>query len=323
MSVTKKRKESKKNILENIRKHCVCVPITASGKARKNLEKEMRTALANRQEFLLYFQPEIDISTMQIVGWEALLRWQHPEKGLLSPDIFIPVAEESGLILPLGDLVIEQALFQIHAWMSMVSYPMTMAVNVSMRQFENKAFVKSVMHQLAHWHVPPALFELELTESLLMKNPKYTLHELRKLSEIGVHMTIDDFGTGFSSFGSLVDLPIYKLKIDRSFIHKAPHSAKGLKVMEAMVKTGHLLGMKVVIEGAETAQDFKILKDLACDYSQGYYTGRPMDETTATDFLEKNVALRAMFFRGQLDLPFDRNSNHSSCRRLAGGRNEE
>ena len=303
-SIAKKNENAKQNVLSGFLTHCVSVPMTPAYKARKNLEKDMRAALAKRQGFLLYFQPEIDVSTMQIVGWEALLRWQHPEKGMLSPDVFIPIAEESGLILPLGDLVVEQALFQIHAWMSLVSYPMTMAVNVSMKQFENKSFVKSVMKKLTHWHVPPALLELELTESLLMKNPKYTIDELQKLSKIGVHITIDDFGTGFSSFGSLVDLPIYKLKIDRSFIHRAPHSVKGMKVMEAMVKTGHLLGMKVVIEGAETAQDFKVLKDLDCDYSQGYYTGRPMDEAAATEFLEKNIAMRALFFQGQLDLPF-------------------
>ena len=303
-NIAKINENVKQNNLSAFLTHCVSMPMTPVYKARKNLEKDMRAALAKRQGFLLYFQPEIDVATMQIVGWEALLRWQHPEKGMLSPDVFIPIAEESGLILPLGDLVVEQALFQIHAWMSLVSYPMTMAVNVSMKQFENKSFVKSVMKKLTHWHVPPALLELELTESLLMKNPKYTIDELQKLSKIGVHITIDDFGTGFSSFGSLIDLPIYKLKIDRSFIHRAPHSVKGMKVMEAMVKTGHLLGMKVVIEGAETAQDFKVLKDLDCDYSQGYYTGRPMDEAAATEFLEKNIAMRALFFQGQLDLPF-------------------
>ena len=269
----------------------------------KELENDMREALKKRQEFILFFQPEIDITTMQIVGWEALLRWKHPEKGILLPEVFIPIAEEAGLIFSLGDLVFEQALYQLHTWLSRVSYPMTMAINVSIKQIEDKRFVKNIIKKLKKWHVSPMMLELELTEKILMEKTSFSKKEIQKLLKVGVHITIDDYGMGLSSLKDLMDFQVYKLKIDKRFLQRAPQSDKGMRIMETIISIGHLLGMKVVMEGVETNQDFKILRKLRCDYSQGYYTGQPMDDASATEFLEKNLAMRELFFQNQLDLP--------------------
>ena len=255
---------------------------------RLSLERDMRKALTNH-EFFLNYQPQIKMDTGRVIGWEALVRWQHPERGLVPPNMFISVAEDTGLITPLYEFVLHVALDQQKKWEQM-GYPgMTMAVNLSSAQFEDKNLVKTIKKMLTLTKVRPDALELELTESLLMKDAQEANKILREISGLGVRIAIDDFGTGYSSLSYLRRFPVDKLKVDRSFVKDMNHLKENAEIVKAIISLGHILGMDVIAEGVENEDQLKLLKELGCDSMQGFFLGKPMSAADATGYLvEKN-----------------------------------
>jgi EAL domain-containing protein (putative c-di-GMP-specific phosphodiesterase class I) len=249
---------------------------------RLKLESSLRRAL-ERREFELYYQPRIRVADGALVGCEALLRWQHPELGLTLPERFIALTEETGLIVPIGEWVIRTACMQARAWQKSGMAPISVSVNLSMRQFRQEALATVTDEALRASGLDPRLLEMELTESLVMQDTEAAIRVLERLREIGVDLSVDDFGTGHSSLAYLTRLPISALKIDQSFVQAimgTGQSDEGI-VAQAIISLAHNLRLKVVGEGVETAPQFEFLKQHACDEVQGYYFGRPMP---AADF---------------------------------------
>lgn len=238
------------------------------------LQRGLTRALAD-QQFELYYQPRVDITSGRVVGVEALLRWHVPGRGMLMPDRFIPIAEETDLIQPIGRWVLEEACRQNLVWQRL-GLPLSVSVNVSAVQLQQSNFVDIVSDVLAHTGLPPAQLELELTESLFMQRAAKMLDTLRRLRALGVSLSIDDFGTGYSSLSYLKRLPADRLKIDRSFIHELQQGSDDAVIARTVISLGHSLGLRVVAEGVETAQQLQFLRDNGCDEVQGYFCGRPM-----------------------------------------------
>ena len=244
---------------------------------RLKLESSLRRAL-ERNEFELYYQPRIHVDDGTVVGCEALLRWQHPEMGLTLPERFIGLAEETGLIVPIGEWVIHTASAQAREWERKGMPPITVSVNLSMRQFKQEGLAGAVDDALRASGLDPRRLEMELTESLVMQDTEAAIRVLERLREIGVDLSVDDFGTGHSSLSYLTRLPISALKIDQSFVQAirgTGQSDEGI-VAQAIISLAHNLKLKVVGEGVETAAQFDFLKRHACDEVQGYHFGRPM-----------------------------------------------
>ncbi len=238
-------------------------------------QHEMRKALANG-EFKLYYQPQFDLSCGRIVGMEALLRWQHPERGFISPVEFIPAAEESGIIVPLGDWVLEEACRQNKIWQQdpdMARIPV--AVNLSMRQFFRRDLTGKVAEVLAQTGLEPKYLEFEITESLTMDVERAS-HCLEQLRELGVQVSIDDFGTGYSSFHYLKSLPIGRLKIDRSFVSDIQQDPGDAAIVAAIIAMAHNLQLQVIAEGVETEEQMRFLRSHRCDEMQGYFGSPPV-----------------------------------------------
>jgi diguanylate cyclase (GGDEF)-like protein len=238
---------------------------------RLSLETSLRRAL-ERNELLLHYQPKLDLKTGRIVGVEALVRWQHPEWGLLYPDRFIPLAEETGLIVQIGDWVLRTACIQNRAWQDAGLPPVVMSVNLSPRQFRQDALFKSVARILAETGLRPEHLEMEITESMVMHNADASIAILKGLKEIGVHLSVDDFGTGYSSLAYLKNLPIGILKIDRSFVHdiNGPGGKRDGLLAQAIISLGHSLNLKVIAEGVEEEAQLDFLKAHHCDEAQGF-----------------------------------------------------
>lgn len=250
---------------------------------RLALEGEMRTALEHR-EFLLHYQPKMDIVTGEIKGLEALVRWQQPGRGLVPPADFIPLAEDTGLIVPLGAWVLSEACAQAAAWARTDGPPVTVSVNLSVRQCQ-PGLLRTVTDALASSGLSPRQLELEITESFLAQDAKALVEVLRQLRSLGVKLSIDDFGSGYFSFSSLKDLPVDVVKIDRSLIRDLETSAGDVAIVRAIIVMAHTLGLGVVGEGVETEGQLAILRDLDCDQMQGYLLSRPLDAASMTDFL--------------------------------------
>jgi diguanylate cyclase (GGDEF)-like protein/PAS domain S-box-containing protein len=248
------------------------------------LQRGLCQALAEGQ-FELYYQPRVNIASGQILGVEALLRWHLPGQGMLTPDRFIPIAEETDLIVPIGRWVLEQACRQNLAWQCMGLPPLSVSVNVSAVQLQQPDFVGIVSEALAHTQLPPVRLELELTESLFMQGAAKMLDTLRRLRVLGVSLSIDDFGTGYSSLSYLKRFAADRLKIDRSFIHELPESSDDAVITRTIISLGHSLGLRVVAEGVETAQQLQFLRDSGCDEAQGYLYGRPMTAPALAELL--------------------------------------
>jgi diguanylate cyclase len=241
---------------------------------RARIEAELRLAL-QRNELLLHYQPKVDARTLELIGVEALVRWQHPQHGLLMPGAFIDVAEQVGLMAPLGRRVMELAAAQCRAWLDQ-GESRSIAVNVSPSQFNDPAFVDTVLSILRARDIPPHLLSVEITESMAMTDFETTVQRLGVLRDAGLAVAIDDFGIGFSNLSQLSRLPVDALKIDRSLIIEIGQSAKSEAIIRAIVSMAHALGYRTIAEGIETPQQMDFLRSLQCTALQGYLFGRPM-----------------------------------------------
>jgi diguanylate cyclase (GGDEF)-like protein len=248
------------------------------------LESSLRRAL-ERGEFIVHYQPQAELDSGRIVGAEALLRWQHPELGLVSPSEFLPVAEETGLILAIGEWVLERVCQQARVWRSQRVPPLRVAINLSARQFYQKDFAHRVITAIARNGLDPRQLELELTEGALMQNTAGTLAILGELHGLGVRLAVDDFGTGYSSLSYLKRFPIDTVKIDRSFVADIARDADDAAIVSAIVAMAHGLGIRTVAEGVETCDQVEFLRKRGCDEIQGYLLGRPMPPGELVRFL--------------------------------------
>lgn len=244
--------------------------------SRMTIEKRMGNAFENK-EFVLYYQPKVSVVTSEIIGIEALIRWEDPEKGLISPGEFIPIAEEIGFINRLGDWVLLEACKTNKSWQDKNLRKVPVSVNVSAMQFMQSHFTHTVKRILEETGLPPAYLELEITESLLV-SPTIIIEKLKELKKLGVLISIDDFGTGYSSINYLKDLPIDTLKIDRSFVKDTPHSERDNSLLLSIIQLGKSLQLSVLAEGVETEEQVKFLKQSNCDSIQGFYFSRPINE---------------------------------------------
>lgn len=242
---------------------------------RLALEQAMRTAL-HRGEFLLHFQPQVDMATQKIIGVEVLVRWDRPGEGLVSPGRFIPLAEETGLIIPLGDWVLRHACQQLEQWRQLGIAPMRMAVNVSARQFHQDGLAKQVIDIINEYHLEPSWLELEITETSIMRDTQKALSTLKSLQQLGVQVALDDFGTGYSSLSYLKHFKVNSLKIDQSFVRGIPQDKNDAAIAGAVIAMAHKLDIQVIAEGIETREQFDFLRAEGCDVAQGYYLSKPL-----------------------------------------------
>jgi diguanylate cyclase (GGDEF)-like protein/PAS domain S-box-containing protein len=246
---------------------------------RLGMENELRRAI-ERQEFRLHYQPQLELATGRIIGAEALLRWQHPERGLLSPDEFIPLAEESRLIVPLGEWVLYQSCLSAAAWNKKAPSGMSLsiAVNLSAWQLHKRSLLKTVDAALAKSGLPANRLELEITESVAMRNPALTLDMLKSFSDRGVRLSLDDFGKGYSSLNYLKEFPVHSIKVDQAFVEGLPESRKDAAIVKAMIALAQNLGLRCLAEGIERQDQLDFLKREGCAHGQGYLFSRPVPE---------------------------------------------
>jgi diguanylate cyclase (GGDEF)-like protein len=243
---------------------------------RLRLENDLRRAL-ERDQLAVHFQPQYDCSSGALLGAEALLRWHHPELGLVPPLEFIPLAEEIGLIVPIGQWVLREALRHAVKWRAPGDAPLHVAVNLSPRQLDTEAVVSMVKDALVEFEAAPHLLELEITESAVVRNVESASGRLRQLADLGVTITIDDFGVGYSSLSYLRDLPVRKFKVDRSFVKPLPDDAGAARLVAALIAMAHQLGVGLVAEGVETDAQLAMLRQFGCEAAQGFLLGKPMD----------------------------------------------
>jgi diguanylate cyclase (GGDEF)-like protein len=252
----------------------------------KNKSKELAQALENN-ELVLFYQPIVDGKTKEIASVEALIRWQHPTKGLLSPNAIIPIAESSDLILDIGAWVIKQAAIQIQQWQNTETRLVPIAVNLSTLQLKQPDFADKIIQLLAGMNIPANLLELEITESILLANTKTVFDNLLKINQCGMKLSLDDFGTGFSGFEYLKKLTFSKIKISQEFIMNMISNTTDRAITSSIIHLAHGLNMQVVSEGVETEEQYNFLKDHHVDLIQGYFVHRPMDAASISKLLKK------------------------------------
>ncbi len=250
------------------------------------LDNLLHSAL-QKEEFVLHYQPIVNVLTGKIVKMEALLRWQNPQQGLVSPYIFIPLAEENGSIVPIGEWVIKTACTQNKTWQTMGLMPITMSVNLSACQFRQPNLLPTIALILEQTQLQPSYLELEITESITMENTKSSKAILQQLNDLGITLSMDDFGTGYSSLGYLKQFPFHTLKIDRSFVKDLHANSQDMAIVNAVITLGKGLNLNVVAEGVETEELWDLLKNLGCEYIQGYLFSKPLPAAEATKLLQK------------------------------------
>lgn len=259
---------------------------------RLTVQQGLLQALAN-EEFKLVYQPQVDLKTGKIVGVETLLRWEHPELGMVSPAKFIPVAEDTGMIVPIGEWVLRTACKQNKEWQDMGFPAIKMSVNVSPRQFKERNWANIVANALSDSGLAAEYLELEITEGLIMENVERAVQVMRELQDMGVQLSIDDFGTGYSSLSSLKHFPVARLKIDQSFIRGLPGSNGDQSIAMAVIALGHNLNLKVIAEGVETEQQQEFLRQNMCDEMQGYYFSKPVPPSEVERLFTRAALLSA------------------------------
>src|SRR6185369_13127270 len=257
---------------------------------RLALETNLRRALQN-EEFLVHYQPRVSVDSLTITGVEALVRWQHPTLGLISPSEFIPLAEDTGLIVPIGEWVLRTACLQGRRWRDQGFAPVPIAVNISARQFHDQDLAQTVIGIVEETGLSPRYLELELTESSIMQDAEFAARMLSRLKHMGISISIDDFGTGFSSLASLKRLPIDALKIDQSFVREAPSDPDDTALVMAIITLGHNLRLKVIAEGVETEEQLKFLQLLRCDEIQGNFFSKPLSAEKFMALFDPRAAL--------------------------------
>jgi diguanylate cyclase (GGDEF)-like protein/PAS domain S-box-containing protein len=265
----------------------------AAACARAHLETELRHAV-DRLEFHNCYQTIVSLKTGELCGFEALVRWNHPYRGVVLPDEFISVAEETGLILPMGRQVLWEACRQVRSWHQ--RYPvsqLSVSVNISARQFGQPGLIDLIGQALEDSNLDPARLKIEITENILISNPEAAKATLNELKAIGVRVGIDDFGTGYSSLSYLREFSFDALKIDCSFVKEMEHEAGKLEIVRTIVSLGHNLGMEIIAEGVETAEQFELLCSLDCEFAQGYFFSRPLDPPAAGDLIAANPVWKA------------------------------
>lgn len=252
-------------------------------------QSELRKAL-ERDEFVLFYQAQMDLETKQVVGFEALIRWNHPTKGLVYPDEFIYLAEENGLIIPIGKWVLKTACLQLKQWSE--DYPdITMAVNLSARQFKDRDLVKLVFDVIEETDVNPKNLELEITETIALDDIEYTISTIQELRKIGVRFSLDDFGTGYSSMNYLKRLPVSNLKIDKSFLDSVMEDSCDQKIIQTIISLARNLDLYVIAEGVESFDQENFLKEANCDKAQGFLYSKPVPKDMAIQFLKNKDLL--------------------------------
>jgi diguanylate cyclase (GGDEF)-like protein/PAS domain S-box-containing protein len=251
---------------------------------RLNLEIDLKKAL-EREEFVLFYQPQVELRTGRISGLEALIRWQHPERGLVAPVTFIPIAEESGLIIPIGAWVLNEACRQASLWQRDGLAAIRIAVNISSTQFRQGGLVAMVQQALQDSGLPPSMLELELTESCIMQDIEETIITLVRLKEVGVSLSVDDFGTGYSSMNYLKRFPLDTLKIDRSFVTDITRDSNDAAIITAIIALAGGLGLKTIAEGVETEEQLQFLRQHTCDEMQGFFVSKPLPADKVGRFL--------------------------------------
>jgi EAL domain-containing protein (putative c-di-GMP-specific phosphodiesterase class I) len=252
------------------------------------MENDLRRAI-DREVLRVHYQPIVSLENGQLAGFEALLRWQHPERGFISPADFISLAEDTGLIVPIGMWILKEACQQLSKWQwkSPATRNLFMSVNLSSKQVAQSTLVDQISDVLKEAHVEPRHLKLEITESAVMENAETAVQLFRRLKALGVQLSIDDFGTGYSSLGYLHRFPVDTLKIDRSFIGRIGEAAENIEIVRTIVSLAENMGMEVVAEGVETLAQLSQLRKLNCEYGQGYLFSRPVEAASIDTWISR------------------------------------
>jgi diguanylate cyclase (GGDEF)-like protein len=268
-------------------------------RALLELEADLKQAVEN-EEWQVYYQPIISLTSGEIVGAEALVRWIHPSRGIIQPDEFIPLAEETGLILPIGAYVLQAACTQAKLWLDAGHTNFWVSVNLSARQFQDQQIAKKIGQIMHETRLPGRTLRLEVTESVAMKDLQYSIKLLRQLNDLGIHLSLDDFGNGYSSLGYLRTFPLNVLKIDRTFIQDLEVNKNSAAIVTAIITMGHLLNLEVVAEGVETESQLTFLKSQFCDEAQGFLFSQPVPAQIMGAILNKKVSYPTPAVMGEL-----------------------
>jgi EAL domain-containing protein (putative c-di-GMP-specific phosphodiesterase class I) len=252
------------------------------------MENDLRRAI-DREELRVYYQPIVALDNGQLAGFEALIRWQHPERGFINPSDFIPLAEDTGLIVPLGLWILKRACQQLSKWQwqAPANRSLFMSVNLSGKQVAVPSLVSDIREILEETHVDAKHLKLEITESAVMENAEMAARLLKRLKDLGVQLSIDDFGTGYSSLSYLHRFPVNTLKIDRSFVGRIGEAAENIEIVRTVISLAENMGMEVVAEGVETLSQLTQLRKLKCQYGQGYLFSRPVDAASVSEWISK------------------------------------
>ena len=258
---------------------------------RLRLEADLRAALAG-QQFRIYYQPVIELKTRAVASFEALLRWEHPTQGLISPDRFLDAAEDSGILVSTGHWLMQQVCRQVRDWEKdrPSESPVSVTVNVSARQFADARLANDIQEALRETDLDPSRLELEMTESIASADPKLTITVLAHLKHMGIGVILDDFGIGSASLRGLRQFPVDALKIDRSLIREMQSDRSASDLVEMIIAIAHKMGLRAIAEGIETARQFERLLELGCDFAQGYYFSQPLESKAALQFITRQGA---------------------------------